>query len=177
MHLLVSHAASIPVEGRRQVVREEGLLSGSVHALDTRSKLLSILENRLGGLGPHDVAVGRKVPHAVHACGNARLEGEVALACAGEFPVPEGLRAAEELAGECARVFVGNAAARVRGRGLVVCVLVYVCVCLKDCCEHVCLKDCREKKTMQKRTESSISLCACQPSTNSTHARKARPKT
>mmetsp|Transcript_7841 Transcript_7841/g.20120 ORF Transcript_7841/g.20120 Transcript_7841/m.20120 type:complete len:228 (-) Transcript_7841:980-1663(-) len=105
----VAHPARVPVEGGGEVVGEEGLLAGAVDPLAPLGELLGVLEHGDGGLGPHDVGVGCKVAHAVHAGGDAALEGEVALARAGELPVPEGLGAAEELAGEGARVLVGDA--------------------------------------------------------------------
>mmetsp|Transcript_82936 Transcript_82936/g.222482 ORF Transcript_82936/g.222482 Transcript_82936/m.222482 type:complete len:618 (-) Transcript_82936:32-1885(-) len=108
-HLGIGHAACVPVERRREVVREVGLLTRAVHALDALGESLGILEDRLGGLGPHDVGVRSEVAHAVAAHIDTRAEHEVALAGAGKLPAPEGLGAAKKLAGEGAGVLVGDA--------------------------------------------------------------------
>lgn len=52
--LLVGHTSSVPVEGRRAVVREHGL---GVDALHSTSEFSGLVELRLGGLHPDEVAV------------------------------------------------------------------------------------------------------------------------
>mmetsp|Transcript_70195 Transcript_70195/g.106202 ORF Transcript_70195/g.106202 Transcript_70195/m.106202 type:complete len:552 (-) Transcript_70195:293-1948(-) len=109
VHLLVCHPGRVPVERRRQVVRQQRLLAGAVHPLAPLRQPLRVRKDRLRRLRPHDVRVRREVPHPVDARVDARLQAEVALARARQLPVPERLRSAENLASERAGILVGDA--------------------------------------------------------------------
>mmetsp|Transcript_15028 Transcript_15028/g.12363 ORF Transcript_15028/g.12363 Transcript_15028/m.12363 type:complete len:202 (-) Transcript_15028:1026-1631(-) len=115
VHLSVSHARGIPVEGRRKVVGQVGFFARAVDALHTVGEAARVVEDGLGGLSPHDVGIGREVAHAVHASLDARIQHKVALASARSLPAPEDVLAKQFL-GEHAGVLVGDA--REFGTGL-----------------------------------------------------------
>mmetsp|Transcript_5502 Transcript_5502/g.8752 ORF Transcript_5502/g.8752 Transcript_5502/m.8752 type:complete len:489 (+) Transcript_5502:256-1722(+) len=108
VHLLVGHAASVPVEGRRKVVGQVRLLSRAVDTLHTSCEALGILKDWLGGLSPHDVSVRSEVAHPVDAGVDARLKSEVSLTGTGKLPIPEGLLSTQKLTSKAASVLVGD---------------------------------------------------------------------
>ena len=90
LHLRISHAGTVPVEGRAQVVSQHLVRNCCAHLL---CKLRGLCQNGLAGLHPNAVSIGGESDRTLDAELSGALNAEVAFHGARGIPVKEDIAA------------------------------------------------------------------------------------